>query len=176
VALHSDFGFRRVKLPGGFLGIADGDPGMLDDVDLFGEAIDFLGFEIERIFGDKKARIGAALQLQEPADFFKSATASGNVVVGFVGFEMLRFKIEDDVAAGEDLGSGVIVLDVIGAEAHATVGDVHVVVGDVQTADSALRTARGDFGDAAGGRLDGNLLRKNGEGQEREEESGQAQA
>src|SRR4029077_1339419 len=33
MVLDGDFGARRVKLPGGLLGIADGDPGMLDDVD-----------------------------------------------------------------------------------------------------------------------------------------------
>jgi hypothetical protein len=134
---------------------------MLDDVDLFGEAVDFLGFEVERIAGDEEAGIGAALEFQETADFFECAATRGDVVVGFVGFEVLRFKVEDDVAAGDDLGSGVIVFDVIGAEAHAAVGDVHVVVGDVHAADAALRPLRGNFRDAAGGRLSGNLLREN---------------
>jgi hypothetical protein len=59
--LHGDFGARGIKLPGGLLRIADGDPGMLDDVDLLGEAIDFLGFEVKRVAGDEEAGIGAAL-------------------------------------------------------------------------------------------------------------------
>src|SRR5882672_4430611 len=63
VVLDGDSGFRGVKLPGGLLGIADGDPGMFDDVDLFGEAIDLLGFEVKRIAGDEEAGIGAALDL-----------------------------------------------------------------------------------------------------------------
>jgi len=148
---------------------------VLDDVDLLGEAVDFLGFEVERIAGDEEAGIGAALEFQEAADFLEGAAACGDVVVGFVGFEMLRFKVEDDVAVRDDLGSGVVVFDVVGAEAHAAVGDVHVVVGDVHGANAALSALRGDFGDAAGRWLGGNLLRENRGGKKSENEKERAE-
>ena len=146
---------------------------MLDDVDVVAEGGRPGGFEVERIVGDEDGGIGAALDLEEAANFFESAAAGGDVVVGFVGFEMLSVEIEEDVAAGDDFGGGVVVFDVIGTEAHAAVGDVHVVVGDVQVADAALRTAGGDFGDAAfdGGRanlLGGNCLLALGEKESRQ--------
>jgi hypothetical protein len=89
---------------------------------------------------------------------------------------MLGVEIKENVAAGDDLGSGVVVLDVIGTEAHAAVGDVHVVVGDVHAADAPLGSAGGDFGDAAGGRRSGDLLGEKRDGRKDEEECGQAQA
>jgi hypothetical protein len=63
VVLDGDFGARSVKLPGGLPRIADGDPRVLDDVNLLGEAVNFLGFEVERIAGDEEAGIGPALEL-----------------------------------------------------------------------------------------------------------------
>src|ERR1700739_3802333 len=71
VLLDGELGLRGVKLPRGFLWIADGEPGMLEDVDLFGEAVDFLGFEVKRIAGNEEAGIGAPLELQESTDFLE---------------------------------------------------------------------------------------------------------
>jgi hypothetical protein len=89
---------------------------------------------------------------------------------------MLRFKVEDDVAVGDDLRSCVVVFDMIGAEAHAAVGDVHVVVGDVGAADAALRALGGNFRDAAGRRLSGDLLGEDGCGKKSENEKERAEA
>jgi hypothetical protein len=65
---------------------------------------------------------------------------------------------------------------VIGAEAHASVGDVHVVVGDVHAADPALRALRRNFRDAARGWLSGDLLGENRDGKKNEYEKERAEA
>ena len=44
---------RCIKLPGGMQRVTDGDPTVVDEIDVVGEAFDFRSLEIERILGDK---------------------------------------------------------------------------------------------------------------------------
>src|SRR5271170_6495853 len=73
--LQGDLGARSKKLPGGMLGITDGEPAMVDDVLVGGEAIDILRFKIERVLGNEEKRIGAALEFHGAMDEMKCATA-----------------------------------------------------------------------------------------------------
>src|SRR5215471_973133 len=169
--LQRDFGLGRVKLPGGMDRVANGDPGMPHHVDVVGDALHFLRLEIERIAGNQQARVGTALELQKPANVFEGAAAGGNVEMAFIALQMLVFEIKDDMALHGSLRSRVVILDVIGSEAHAAVSDVHIVVGNIQAANAALGSTRGDFGDAAGRRVLRRLLRKGRCGEKKKEQS-----
>jgi hypothetical protein len=63
------------------------------------------------------------------------------------------------VAARECFVGLVVVFDVVGAEALASVPDVHVVIGDEEIALAALGAFGGELGDAALGRGWVGLLR-----------------
>ena len=63
---------RGVKLPRGTRRIADGDPRVMDEIDVVGEALDFARFEIERILRNKNGGIGLALDFHGPANIVKS--------------------------------------------------------------------------------------------------------
>src|SRR5208337_1378686 len=78
------------------------------------------------------------------------AVFRGDIENGIVALEMLVFKVEDNVPVDRCLGSGVVVLGVVGAQAHAGIGDVHITIGDLEVALSLLRAAGGNFRDAAG--------------------------
>ena len=113
----------------------------------------FLRLEIERIFGDQDGGIGLALDSDEAADVGEGAAAGADVVMGFIGFEMLIFVIEDDVAARHRFVGLIVVFDVIGAEALIAVMDVDGVFGGGDVALVCLWAGGGDLGDAAFGRL-----------------------
>jgi hypothetical protein len=127
-------------------------------VEVVAESFDLAGFEIKRIVGDEDGGIGAALDFDGAANAEESAAAGADIVVRFVGFEVLILVVVLNVAAGEGFGSLVIVFDVIGAEALFAIVNVHVVVGDEEITFAALRAGGGEFRDAAfdGGRA--NLL------------------
>jgi hypothetical protein len=69
--------------------------------------------------------------------------------MGFIGFKVLTFKVVLYVAASEGFRGLVIVLDVIGAQALASVMNIDVIVGDEEIALPALRTLGGKLGDTA---------------------------
>src|SRR5882762_4178882 len=71
--------------------------------------------------------------------------------MGFIGFEMLIFEVVLDVAAGESFRGLVVVFDVIGTQALASVMDINVIVSDEEIALAALRAFGGKLGDAAFG-------------------------
>ena len=72
--------------------------------------------------------------------------------MGFIGFEMLIFEVVLDVAAGESFRGLVVVFDVIGTQALASVMDINVIVSDEEIALAALRALGGKLGDTALGR------------------------
>jgi hypothetical protein len=78
--------------------------------------------------------------------------------MGFIGFKVLTFKVVLYVAASEGFRGLVIVLDVIGAQALASVMNIDVIVGDEEIALPALRTLGGKLGDTAFGRGRAGLL------------------
>ncbi len=168
---------RGEKLPGGTLGIADGDPGLADEIDVAREPLDFTGLEVEGIRRDEDHGVGAAEDLDGAADVAEGAEAGGDVVTGFVGFEVLVFVVELDMAAGEGVAGAVVVLHMVGAEAKFLVLEVHVAIGDEEVALALLRTAGGKRGVAAfaGGEMDllgrrgGNSLGRCCDSQKREE-------
>jgi hypothetical protein len=63
---------------------------------------------------------------------------------------MLIFKVEEYVPVDTCLRGGVVVLGVVGSQAHAGIGDVHIAIGDKEVALSLLRATGGDLRDAAG--------------------------
>jgi len=155
-------GMRGKKLPAGTRGIADGDPGFADDVDIFAKALGFFGLEKKGIFGDEDGGAGLTDDFYGAADAMEEAVAGVDVVVGVVGFEMLIFEIVTDMAGGGDVGGGVVVFDMVGGEFGAGIADDHVAIGNVEVALAALRTAGGEFGEFAfsAGKMD--LLRMSG--------------
>ncbi len=131
-------------------GIADGEPGVADDVNIGGNALHFASLEVERVLGDQERGIGAAFELYRAVNVAKGAAPRGNIENGIVALEMLIFKVEENVPVDRCLGGGVVVLGVVGSQAHAGIGDVHVAIGDKEVALSLLRAAGGDLRDAAG--------------------------
>ena len=133
------------ELPAGMFRLADGDPGFADDVDVFAEAFDFFGLKKERIVRDQERGVGFADDFYGAVGVVEKAVAGVDVVVGVIGVEVLIFEVVVNVAGSDDVGGGVVVLDVVGGEAGLAVDDDDVAIGDVEVALAALRTAGGDF-------------------------------
>ena len=94
-----------------------------------------------------------ALDAYETAHVGEGAAAGADVVVGFVGFDVLIFIVEDDVAARDGFVGLVVVFDVVGAEALIAVVNVDGAFGGGDVALAGLRADRGEVGDAAFGGL-----------------------
>src|ERR1700680_5176531 len=84
---------RRQELPGSMLRISYGDPRVCDDINIFWEAFDVAGFEVKRIVGEENAGIWAALDFNRATDIMKDAVSGFDVVMSFVGFDMLVLEI-----------------------------------------------------------------------------------
>ncbi len=121
------------------LGIAHGDPRLVNEVEIVAKSLHQMRFEIERIIRDEQRGVGAALDFQRAADVGEGATAGAHVVVGFIGLEVLILEVVLDVAARESFRGLVVVFDVVGAQALAGVMNIDVVVGDEEIALPALR-------------------------------------
>ena len=146
---------RSVKLPLGAVRVADGDPGLANNVDVVSKFFDLVSFEVERIVAGKDGGIGLALDLNRAANVEKRAAAGADVIVRFIRFEMLIFEIILHVATCEGFVSVIVVFDVIGAKTLPGVVDIDIVIGDEEIALVALRALGGKLGDAAfGGRAD----------------------
>lgn len=85
--------------------------------------------------------------------------AGADVVMSFIGFEVLVVVVEADVAAGKGFGGFFVVLDVIGLEALVAVVNVDVIVREEEVAAFLLRAARPDFDVAGFVGVEGRLLR-----------------
>src|SRR5205823_2341581 len=107
---------RRVELPLGVLGIADGDPGAVDEIDLSREAFYLSRFEVKRIIGNQDCRIGPPLDLDVAANVVKQAVARADVVMSFSGFEVLVAVIELNVAGSGGFVGLAVVFDVVSAK------------------------------------------------------------
>ncbi len=93
------------------------------------EAIGFFGFEMKRIRADEQSGIGAALDTERGANVMESAAAVVQIVLRFVGFDVLVEPIELDVAARDDDAGVVVVFHVIGAQADVFVMQIDIAVG-----------------------------------------------
>ena len=98
-----------------------------------------LRLEVQRIVGDQDGGIGAPLDFDGAAHVGEGAAAGADVVVRFVGFQVLIFVVEDDVAAGDGFVGLVVVFDVVGLQALVAVVNVHGAVGDGEVALALLR-------------------------------------
>ncbi len=130
----------REKLPARMFRIADGDPGRGQDVEVGVVLLDVFRFEIERIVGDEDGGIRFPLDADESAYVGEGAAAGADVVMGFVGFDVLIFVVVDDVAAREGFVGLVVVLHVVGAEALISVMNVDGAIGGGDVALAGLRT------------------------------------
>ena len=119
--------------------------------------LDVFRFEVEWIVCDQNGGIRFALDFDEAAHVGEGAAAGADVVVGFVGFEVLILVVENDVAARDRFVGLVVVLDVVGAQALVAVVNVDGAVGGGDVALASLRSARRKLGDAPFARLT-NLL------------------
>ncbi len=79
--IEADSRVRRVELPLGMLGIADGDPRAVDEVDISREAFDVPRFEVERIVRNQECRIGPPLDLDVAPNVVKGAVPGADVVM-----------------------------------------------------------------------------------------------
>src|SRR6266403_791701 len=155
--IEMDAGVGGVELPLGVGRIANGNPGAVDEVNVSGEAFNVASFEVEGIIGKKESGIGAALNLDGAANIVKEAMAGADVVVRFLGFEVLGTVIEKNVAAGGGFIGFDVVFDVIGAKTAIAVMNIHVAVGGGQIAFAALRLGFQICDPAFGGRETGLL-------------------
>jgi hypothetical protein len=129
----------RVELPFRVFGIADGDPSALDEVDVAGEALDVVRFEIKRIVGNQDGGIGPAFDPDPATNIVEKAVAGADVVMHLVGVEVLVVVIKLNVSGGDGFEGLAVVFDVIGAKTRVPKVDVNVTIsrGDVTAA--ALR-------------------------------------
>ena len=125
---EGDFGFGSVKLPSRMLRIANCEPGVADDIEIRGHALDFLGFKINGIFGDQQRGVGVAFQFHIAVDIVERAMAGLNVELCIIGFQVLVFKIKLHVPARQRFEGCAVVLDVIRLQTHFAVMNVHIVV------------------------------------------------
>src|SRR6266513_2788784 len=119
--------------------IADGDPGAVDDVDLSREAFDVPRFKVERVFGNQNCRIGPPLDLDVAANGVKQTVSGADVVVSFIGFQVLVSVIELNVAGSGGCVGLAVVFDVVGAKTGVRVLNVHVAFSSGDIAFAALR-------------------------------------
>lgn len=139
------------ELPTGMFGIANGDPCFADHIDVFAKPLDFFAIEIQRVFRDEDGGIGFSDDFHRAMHVMEETVAGADVVMRVVSIEMLIFEVVFHVAGGDDLGSRVIVLNVVGGKTGVAIDDHDVVVREVQVALAALRTAGRDFGELAFG-------------------------
>src|SRR5258708_39333303 len=92
--IEADPRVGRVELPLGVLGVADGDPAAVDEVDLSREAFDVPCFEVKRIVGNQECRIGPPLDHDVAANVVKQAVSGADVVMSLLGVEVLVAVIE----------------------------------------------------------------------------------
>ena len=101
-----------------------------ENVEVVVVLLDVFRFEVERIFGDQNGRIWFAFDFDGAAYVGEGAAAGADVEVRFVGFEVLIFVVEDDVAARHGLVGLIVVFDVIGAQALVAIVNVDGSVRD----------------------------------------------
>src|SRR5437667_133768 len=128
----------RVELPLGMLGVADSDPRTMNKVDISRKALDVPCLEVQRIIGNQEHRIGPPLDLYGSPNVVKEAVTRADVVVSFVGFEMLVAVVKLNVPGRRGFVGFSVVFDVVSAKAGVPVMDVHVAVGSCDIAFAAL--------------------------------------
>ncbi len=137
--IETDPRVGRVELPFGVLGVADGDPRAVDEVDLSREAFDVPCFEVKRIVGNQNRWIGPPLDLDVAANVVKQAVSGADVVMSLLGVEVLVAVIELDVAGSGGFVGLAVVFDVVGAKTGVRVVNVHVTFSRGDVAFAALR-------------------------------------
>jgi hypothetical protein len=145
------------ELPGRVLLIANGDPGVVDEINVAGESVNHTRFEIKRILRNEEGRAGAALDAHSAAHVYEVPLAGAYVVTRFVGFEMFLLEIIDHVAARDGFRGLLVVFDVVGTKSRVAVQNFYVAVRDIQVTLMALRTGRGKLGKGSFARSKTNL-------------------
>jgi hypothetical protein len=79
--------------------VTHSDPGLANDVEIVAESFNIVGLEIQRVVGHQESGIGTSFDFDRAADVPESAATRADVVVGFVGFEMLILEVVLDMAA-----------------------------------------------------------------------------
>src|SRR5882724_10874249 len=128
----------RVELPFGMQGIANGDPGAMDEIHIAGEALDVARFEIKRIVGNQDGGIGPALDLGAAANIVEKAVAGADVVMRFVSLEVLVVIVEQNVAGGDGFEGLAVIFDMVGAKARVSIADVDITIGGGDVTAAAL--------------------------------------
>src|SRR6267143_2987189 len=147
----------RIELPRGMLGVADGDPRPVDEVNLSWKAFDVTRLEVQRIFGNQECRIGPPLDFEVAANVVEEAMTGADVVVCFIGIEVLVAVIELNVAGGGGFVGLAVVFDVVGAKTGLRVVNINVAVSRDDVAFAALRFSF-QICDSAFGRRKASLL------------------
>ena len=98
-----------------------------------------------------------------PRTFWNVPLVGGDIQDAFVGFQMLVLEVEDNMPASDSLRSVIVVLDMIGPQAHAGIIDVHILIGDEQIALLLLRAAGRNIRHAARMQLASELAERNRE-------------
>src|SRR5450755_3638620 len=111
------------------LGTANRDPRAGQKILIVVEFLDVARFEVQRIVGDQNAGIRAPLDFDGAANVEEGAPAGADVIVGFAGFQVLIFVVEDYVAARDGFVALLVVFHVIGLKALVGVVNVHRAIG-----------------------------------------------
>src|SRR5271157_6477685 len=88
----------------------------------------------------------------------ESAAARSDIQDTIVALEVLVFKVEKNMPANGGLGSGVVVISMVGTEAHAAISDVDITIGDEEITFLLLRAAGRKFRDTTGSSWQADLL------------------
>ena len=138
------------------LGVANGDPGLADDVNVTRKFVDIARFEVQRIVCQEDKRIRPTRDFDVAANLVEFAGRCAQVVLSLRRFNVLIVVVERDMAGGGGFVGAVVVFDVVRAERDFAILDEDVLIGDKEVALLFLRTVGGDFHDfaLAGGQPD----------------------
>jgi hypothetical protein len=105
----------------------------VDKINIPGEALDVTSFEIKRIVGNQDSGIGPAFDLDTAANVVEKAVAGADVIMRFVGIEVLIVVVELNATGGDSFKGLAVVFDVIGAETRVAEVNVHIAIsqGDI---------------------------------------------
>jgi len=112
---------------------------MVDEIDGSREAFDVPRFKVKGIIGNQNCRIGSPLDFDAAANVVKETVACADVVMSFIGFEVLVVVIKLNVAGSGSLVGLAVVFDVVGAKLGVRVVNVHVAVSGGDVAFASLR-------------------------------------
>ena len=107
-------------------GIANGNPGLLHEIQVAGKTFHRTRLKIQRVVRDQHLIIRLAHNLERAMDILKDPVPRADVVMRFRGFQMFAAVVQLHVPGGGGLVGFVVVLHVVRAEPRVGVANVHI--------------------------------------------------